>query len=156
MLEIVNAINRVVWGNALIFLFLAAGLIFTILMRFVQIRRLKDMVTLLFEKNDDNAGISSFQALAMSLGSRVGTGNIVGVALAISLGGPGAVFWMWVTGFLGSATSFIEITLTQVYKSKINGEYRGGVPYYIHKGLNMKWLAIASAIILTVAIGILW
>lgn len=156
MLEVVNAINGVVWGNALIFLFLTAGLIFTILMKFVQVRRIKDMVALLFEKNDDNAGISSFQALAMSLGSRVGTGNIVGVALAISLGGPGAVFWMWVTGFLGSATSFIEITLTQVYKSKINGEYRGGVPYYIHKGLNMKWLAIAAAIILTVAIGILW
>lgn len=156
MLEMVNLLNNFVWSNALVFLFLAVGLFFTVRTRFVQIRRLKDMVTLLFEKNNDNAGISSFQALAMSLGSRIGTGNIVGVATAISLGGPGAVFWMWITGFFGSATSFIEITLTQIYKSKLEGEYRGGTPFYIYKGLNLKWFSVISAIILTVVIGIFW
>ncbi|WP_435368077.1 alanine:cation symporter family protein [Solibacillus isronensis] len=139
MLEIVNFLNKYVWSNALVFLFLAVGLIFTLRTRFVQVRRFKDMITLLFEKNNDNAGISSFKALAMSLGSRIGTGNIVGVAAAISLGGPGAVFWMWVMGFLGAATSFIEITLSQIFKSKIEGEYRGGTPFYIYKGLNLKW-----------------
>lgn len=111
MLEIVNFLNKYVWSNALVFLFLAVGLIFTLRTRFVQVRRFKDMITLLFEKNNDSAGISSFQALAMSLGSRIGTGNIVGVAAAISLGGPGAVFWMWVMGFLGAASKV---------KSKVN------------------------------------
>lgn len=156
MLELVNFLNSYVWSNDLVFLFLAVGLFFTVRTRFVQVRRFKDMVTLLFEKNNDNAGISSFQALAMSLGSRIGTGNIVGVATAISLGGPGAVFWMWITGFFGSATSFIEITLTQIYKSKLEGEYRGGTPFYIYKGLNLKWFSVISAITLTVVIGILW
>lgn len=156
MSEIVNFLNGYVWGNALVFLFLAVGLFFTLQTKFVQVRRFKDMIKLLFEKNADNAGISSFQALAMSLGSRIGTGNIVGVAVAISLGGPGAIFWMWVTGFFGAATSFIEITLTQIYKSKLEGEYRGGTPFYIYKGLNLKRFAVFSAIILTVVIGILW
>ncbi|MFL0583304.1 alanine/glycine:cation symporter family protein [Solibacillus silvestris] len=156
MLEIVNFLNKYVWSNALVFLFLAVGLIFTLRTRFVQVRRFKDMITLLFEKNNDSAGISSFQALAMSLGSRIGTGNIVGVAAAISLGGPGAVFWMWVMGFLGAATSFIEITLSQIFKSKIEGEYRGGTPFYIYKGLNLKWFSIISATILIIVIGILW
>ncbi|MGN7479792.1 alanine/glycine:cation symporter family protein [Solibacillus silvestris] len=148
--------NKYIWSNALVFLFLAVGVIFTFRTKFVQIRRFKDMIMLLFEKNYDNAGISSFQALAMSLGSRIGTGNIIGVATAISLGGPGAVFWMWVMGFLGAATSFIEITLSQIYKSKIEGEYRGGTPFYIYKGLNLKWFSVISAIILIVVIGILW
>lgn len=85
MLEIVNFLNKYVWSNALVFLFLAVGLIFTLRTRFVQVRRFKDMITLLFEKNNDSAGISSFQALAMSLGSRIGTGNIVGVAAAINV-----------------------------------------------------------------------
>ncbi|WP_066049562.1 alanine/glycine:cation symporter family protein [Robertmurraya korlensis] len=156
MNEMVNWLNGYVWSPVLVYMFLGLGLLYTILTRFVQVRFLKDMIKLTFEGQGSKAGVSSFQALTMSLGSRVGTGNIAGVATAIALGGPGAVFWMWVAAFLGSATSFIEITLTQVYKSKINGEYRGGTPYFIEKGLNLKWFAVVSAIITLLVMGCLW
>jgi AGCS family alanine or glycine:cation symporter len=156
MNDIVNWLNGYVWSPILVFIFLGLGLLYSILTRFVQVRFIKDMLKLTFEGGGSKAGVSSFQALTMSLGSRVGTGNIAGVATAIALGGPGAVFWMWVAAFLGSATSFIEITLTQVYKRKIDGEYRGGTPYFIEKGLNLRWFAIVSAIITLIVMGCLW
>ncbi|KAA9031156.1 alanine/glycine:cation symporter family protein [Niallia endozanthoxylica] len=154
--EIVNWLNGYIWSSALVYLILGIGLLYTILTRFVQVRFFKEMIKLTFERKDSDTGVSSFQALTMSLGSRVGTGNIAGVATAIALGGPGAVFWMWVTAFLASSTSFIEITLTQVYKSKINGEYRGGTPFYIEKGLKVKWFAIFSAILTLFVMSCLW
>lgn len=153
---IVNWLNGYVWSPVLVYLFLGIGLLYTILTRFVQVRFLKDMIKLSLRGGGSKAGVSSFQALTMSLGSRVGTGNIAGVATAIAFGGPGAVFWMWVTAFLGSATSFIEITLTQVYKSKIDGQYRGGTPFYIEKGLKLKWFAVISAILTLIVMGALW
>ncbi|WP_409304714.1 alanine/glycine:cation symporter family protein [Peribacillus sp. SCS-155] len=156
LVEIVNWLNGYVWSSGLVYAFLGLGLLYTILTRFVQVRFIKDMIKLTFDGGGSKAGVSSFQALAMSLGSRVGTGNIAGVATAIAFGGPGAVFWMWVAAILGSATSFIEITLTQVYKRKINGEYRGGTPFYIERGLKLKWFAVVSAILTLIVMSFLW
>ncbi|WP_227937645.1 alanine/glycine:cation symporter family protein [Alkalihalobacillus deserti] len=156
MESIVNWLNGIVWSTALVYLFLGVGLFYSIVTRFVQVRSIKDMVKLSFQGGSSKSGISSFQALSMSLGSRVGTGNIAGVATAIAFGGPGAVFWMWFMAILGGATSFIEITLTQVYKSKLDGEYRGGVPFYIDKGLRKKWFALIFAIITMMVMGLLW
>ncbi|MCI2255375.1 alanine:cation symporter family protein [Domibacillus sp. PGB-M46] len=154
--DLVNWLNGYVWSPFLIYGFLALGLLYSILTRFVQVRFIKDMIKLSFEGGDSTDGVTSFQALAMSLGSRVGTGTVAGVAAAIALGGPGAVFWMWVTAFLGSATSFIEITLTQVYKRKVDGQYRGGTPYYIEKGLRLKKFAILSAALTLMVMSCLW
>lgn len=156
MEEVVGRLNGYVWSSALVYTFLGLGLLYSVVTRFVQVRLFKDMVKLAFQGGDSRAGVSSFAAFSMSLGSRVGTGNIAGVATAIALGGPGAVFWMWVAAFLGSATSFIEITLTQTYKTKVNGQYRGGTPYYIAKGLKMKWLAMVSAALTLVVMSCLW
>lgn len=156
MENIIGWLNGIIWSSALVFLFLGVGLFYSIATRFLQVRMLKDMMKLTFSSDKSRAGVSSFQAFTMSLGSRVGTGNIAGVATAIAFGGPGAVFWMWVMAILGGATSFIEISLTQVYKSKVDGQYRGGVPYYIEKGLKMKWFAIVFALITLVVMGILW
>lgn len=156
MENIVDWLNGIIWSSALVYLFLAVGLFYSIATRFLQVRMLKDMVKLTFSGGKSKAGVSSFQAFSMSLGSRVGTGNIAGVATAIAFGGPGAVFWMWVMAILGGATSFIEITLTQIYKSKVDGEYRGGTPYYIEKGLKVKWFAVLFAAITLIVMGVLW
>ncbi|MFC5589508.1 alanine/glycine:cation symporter family protein [Sporosarcina soli] len=155
MTDFINWLSGMVWNQYFIYCFLAVGLFFTITTRFVQVRHFKDMIRLMFQRKSSESGVSSFQAISMSLGSRVGTGNIAGVATAIALGGPGAVFWMWVMAFLGAATSFIEITLGQVYKSKIDGEYRGGPSYYIEKGLGLKKFAFAYAVLTIVANGFL-
>lgn len=156
MVELVNWLNSYVWSSVLVFAFLGLGILYSILTRFVQIRFIKDMFQLTFRGGSSKAGVSSFQALSMSLGSRVGTGNIAGVATAIAFGGPGAIFWMWVAAILGSATSFIETTLTQVYKRKIDGQYRGGTPYYIEKGLKLKWVAAGSALLTLIVMSFLW
>lgn len=125
---------------------LGLGLFYSIWTGFVQVRRLPDMVSILKEKaSKDDGGISSFQALSLTLSSRIGVGNIAGVATAIVAGGPGAIFWMVVMAMLGGATAFAESTLAQIYKKKVNGEYRGGIPYYIEKGLGQKWLAVIAA-----------
>ncbi len=149
--EIVHAINAVIWSNALIYLLLLTGIYFTIRMRFFQVRLLKDMVRLMVQSNASTAGISSFQALSVSLSGRVGTGNIAGVATAIFLGGPGAVFWMWAVAFLGSGSAFIESALGQIYKRKENNEYRGGPAYYIESGFKNKRVGKIYAIVFAVA-----
>ncbi|TWT01528.1 sodium:alanine symporter family protein [Planomicrobium sp. CPCC 101079] len=156
MENFVDWLNGIVWSSALVYLFLGVGLFYSIATRFLQVRLLKDMLKLTFNRDRSKAGVSSFQAFSMSLGSRVGTGNIAGVATAIAFGGPGAVFWMWVMALLGGATSFIEITMTQVYKRKLDGQYRGGVPYYIEKGLKIKWYAVVFALITLIVMGVLW
>src|SRR5688572_30061741 len=115
--------NSIIWSNALIYLLLLVGVYFSIRMRFFQVRLFKDMVKLLVEGEKSKAGISSFQALAVSLSGRIGTGNIAGVATAIFIGGPGAIFWMWMVAFLGSGSAFIESTLGQIFKRKEQGEY---------------------------------
>ncbi|KAI3490859.1 hypothetical protein L1887_45021 [Cichorium endivia] len=113
------------------------------------------MITLMFQGRPTDAGVSSFQALTMTLAGRVGTGNIAGVATAITFGGPGALFWMWIVAFLGASSAFVESTLGQVYKEKINGEYRGGPAFYIEKGLGVKWYAWLFAIVTIFACGLL-
>jgi AGCS family alanine or glycine:cation symporter len=113
------------------------------------------MIRLLFDGKSSDKGVSSFQAFAIAISGRIGTGNIAGVATAIAMGGPGAVFWMWVIAFLGSASAFVEATLGQVYKQVNNGEYRGGPSYYIEKGLGMKWYAILFAIATVISTALL-
>ncbi|SUX53586.1 alanine/glycine:cation symporter family protein [Chromobacterium vaccinii] len=155
MEELVNAINGVVWSPALIYLCLGVGLYFSLRTRFLQLRHFKEMLRLMFNRQSSSAGVSSFQALAMTLAGRVGTGNIAGVATAITFGGPGAMFWMWLVAFLGASSAFVESTLGQVYKEKIDGQYRGGPAFYIEKGLGMKWYAWLFALTTVVATGVL-
>ena len=155
MQSVVDAINGVVWSPALVFLCLGAGLLFSLLTRFVQIRLFGEMVRLLFFGKPSEQGISSFQALAVSLSGRVGTGNIAGVAAAIGFGGPGAIFWMWVVAFLGSATAYIESALGQIYKEEDEGEYRGGPAFYIEKAMGQKWYGWIFAVSTIIATGLL-
>lgn len=147
--------NDLIWSQYLIGLLITAGIFFTIGSKFVQLRWIPEMFRAIGEKpetlENGKKGISPFQAFAISAGSRVGTGNIAGVATAIVLGGPGAVFWMWIIAFIGAASAFIEATLAQVYKvPDEEGGYRGGPAYYITKGLNQKWLGIVFALLITV------
>lgn len=155
MEELVNKASGMVWSLGLVAFALGAGLFFSILTRFVQVRYFKEMIKLLFEKGNPESGVTSFQAFSMALAGRVGIGNIAGVATAIAFGGPGAVFWMWVMALLGGASAFIESTLAQVYKVKEGNQYRGGTPYFIEKGLNMKWFGVLVAIVVTLCYGIL-
>ncbi|WP_159467015.1 sodium:alanine symporter family protein [Dyadobacter sp. 3J3] len=146
MEQIVNSVNDIIWSNALILLCLGTGIYFSIVTRFVQVRYLKDMVTLLFGNKGSEKGVSSFQAFAIAISGRVGTGNIAGVATAIAMGGPGAVFWMWAIAFLGAASAYIEATLGQIYKEVKDGQYRGGPAFYIERGLGIKWYATLFAV----------
>lgn len=155
MQEIVDWLNGIIWSNALIFLCLGTGLFFSILTRFVQVRLFKEMIHLLFSSKESERGISSFQALSVSLSGRVGTGNIAGVAAAIGFGGPGAVFWMWVVAFLGASTAYVESALGQIYKEEDEGQYRGGPAYYIEKAMGQKWYAWIFAITTIIATGLL-
>ncbi len=156
MNEIISAINDLVWSRALIALCLGAGLYFSIRTRFMQVRSVREMLRCMFSGEKSPSGVSSFQALTMSLSGRVGTGNIAGVATAIAFGGPGAVFWMWTVAFLGASTAFVEATLAQIYKEKDErGFYRGGPAYYIEKGLGVKWYAWLFAVATIVATGFL-
>ncbi|MCH7821771.1 MAG: alanine:cation symporter family protein [Proteobacteria bacterium] len=155
MQEMVNTLNGIVWSQALIFLCLGTGLFFSVMTRFVQVRLFREMIRLLFSSKESERGISSFQALAVSLSGRVGTGNIAGVAAAIGFGGPGAVFWMWVVAFLGASTAYIESTLGQIYKEEDEGQFRGGPAYYIEKAMGQKWYAWIFAITTIIAVGVL-
>lgn len=155
MQDIVNTLNSIVWSPVLVFLCLAVGLFFSVVTRFVQVRHFGTMWRLILRGKGSDEGVSSFQALTISLSGRVGTGNIAGVAAAIGFGGPGAVFWMWVMAFLGAATSFIECTLGQIYKEECDGQYRGGPAYYIEKALGLRWYAWAFAIATILATGVL-
>ena len=157
MERIVYAINDIIWSNWLVFLCLGSGIYFSFRTKFSQIRHLKEMVALLFKGEKSAQGISSFQALCTALAGRIGTGNIAGVATAIAMGGPGALFWMWAIAFLGAGSAFAESTLAQVYKEEHDGLYRGGPAYYIEKGLGntkfSKWYGILFALATVLATG---
>jgi len=155
MQQIVDQVNGFVWSAPLIYLCLGAGLLFSILTRFVQVRLFGEMLRLLYSSKSSDAGISSFQALAVSLSGRVGTGNIAGVAAAIGFGGPGAIFWMWVVAFLGSSTAYVESVLGQIYKEKDEGQYRGGPAFYFEKAMGQRWYAWLFAVTTIVATGLL-
>ncbi len=152
---LVDLVNGIIWSPALVYLCLGAGLFYSIMTRFVQVRLFGEMITLLFTGKSSAQGISSFQALAVSLAGRVGMGNIAGVAAAIGFGGPGAVFWMWVVAFLGASTAYVEATLAQIYKEKdvITGEYRGGPAYYFERALGQRWYGILFAVASILACG---
>ena len=158
MERIVSAINDVVWSPALVVLLVGAGLYFSIRTRFVQLRRFGLMTKLLFGKKDrpkEKKGVSSFEAFCIALSGRVGTGNIVGVATAIALGGPGAIFWMWVIAFLGASTAFVESTLAQLFNFEHEDGFRGGPACYIDKGLRSKWLAVVFALFTIIGCGLM-
>ncbi|MBN3553184.1 alanine:cation symporter family protein [Fictibacillus nanhaiensis] len=139
----------------MIYFCLGVGLLFSILTRFLQVRHFKEMIKLMLEGKSSKAGVSSFQALAIALSGRVGTGNIAGTATAIGFGGPGAVFWMWMIAFIGASSAFVESALAQVYKVKQDGEYRGGPAYYIEKGIGWKWYGITFAVAALAAMSLL-
>ena len=152
---VVDTINSFVWGPPLVILCLGAGIYFSVRTRFLQVRLIKDMVGKLFGGKTSKTGISSFQGFAMALGGRVGTGNIAGVATAIAMGGPGALFWMWMIAFLGAGSAFIEAALAQVWKEEIGGVYRGGPAFYIQKGIGQRWYSVMFALVTILSCGIL-
>ena len=155
--QLIDFGNTYIGTYLLIVLLLIAGLYFSFKTNFVQFRMMKEMFKLLGDgvgKSSNDGKVSSFQAFCISTASRVGTGNIAGVALAIAVGGPGSVFWMWIIALIGGASSFIESTLAQIYKVKDpSGSYRGGPAYYIEKGLNKRWLGLVFSILITITFG---
>ncbi|WP_409253031.1 alanine/glycine:cation symporter family protein [Bacillus sp. SCS-153A] len=155
MEAVVGWLNGILWSSPVIYLILALGLVFSIMTRFLQVRHIKDMFKLMFQGKSSDAGVSSFQALALSLSGRVGTGNIAGTATAIAFGGPGAVFWMWTIAFIGASSAFIESTLAQIYKVKQDGQYRGGPAYYIEKGMGWRWYGVIFAVASILAMALL-
>ena len=160
LLDFLNGLNDVIWTYILIAVLLFLGLLFSIKTKFVQFRLIGEMLRLLTDKAmispDGKKGLSSFQAFCISAASRVGTGNLAGVATAITLGGPGSIFWMWLIAFIGGASSFIESTLAQIYKVKDRDGYRGGPAYYMMKGLKSRWMGISFAITITLSFGLIF
>ena len=166
--ELITMVNDAIWGYVLIFVLVGCGVWFTIKTRFVQFRMVGEMFRLLTDsavntveeqvkeqqRGETSKHISSFQAFAVSVATRVGTGNLAGVASAIAIGGPGAVFWMWLIALIGSATAFVESTLAQLYKQKHKDSFIGGPAYYIQKGLKQRWMAITFAILITCQFGL--
>ncbi|RKF18862.1 alanine:cation symporter family protein [Alginatibacterium sediminis] len=158
MSSIIDWVNNLLWGNLLIFLLIGTGLLFTVRTGFIQFRHFGHMFKVMkSSRKTDSSGISSFQALCTSLAARVGTGNLAGVAIAVTLGGPGAVFWMWLIAILGMATSFAESSLAQLYKTTDDdGNYRGGPSYYMEKGLGKRWMGVLFSVFLIVAFGLVF
>ncbi len=155
-MQAINFINDILWTYLLIALLLGCAVWFTLKTRFVQFRMVKEMIRLLADSTGSNNGIkhiSSFQAFAISIASRVGTGNLAGVATAIAIGGPGAVFWMWVIALFGASSSFVESTLAQLYKEKGKDSFVGGPAYYMKKGLKQPWMGALFAVLITVTFG---
>ena len=148
----IASINDLLWTYILIIMLLGCAVWFTIRTRFVQFHMLKEMIRLLGDSTSKTKGnshhVSSFQAFAISLASRVGTGNLAGVATAISIGGPGAVFWMWIIALLGASSAFVESTLAQLYKVRGKDSFIGGPAYYMKRGLKQPWMGIVFAILI--------
>ncbi|MCI1683303.1 MAG: alanine:cation symporter family protein [Bacteroides sp.] len=156
-MDIINCINNVLWTYILIAVLLGCALWFTIKTKFVQFRMISEMIRLLGESAGKNKTgekhISSFQAFAISIASRVGTGNLAGVATAIAVGGPGAIFWMWIIALFGASSSFVESTLAQLYKIKGKDSYIGGPAYYMRNGLKKAWMGSVFAVLITITFG---
>jgi alanine or glycine:cation symporter, AGCS family len=158
--EWINEQNGFWWIKVLIPLLLGLGLYFTVRTKFVQFRLIGEMFRIITDKalitNDGKKGISSFQSFCIGAATRIGTGNLAGVAIAIYYGGPGAIFWMWVVALLGGASSFVESTLAQVYKVKDKHGFKGGPAYYMQKALNARWLGILFAIFTVLSFGLIF
>lgn len=144
--DIITSIDDVLYTWCLIYLLAGAGIFFTIRTGFVQFRLFKDAILCMNEKKTTDKGVSAFQALMIATASRVGTGNMAGVATAIVTGGPGAAFWMWLMAILGSASAFVESTLAQIYKKNDGDTFKGGPAYYIERALKARWLGVLFAI----------
>ncbi|MEY8415500.1 alanine/glycine:cation symporter family protein [Tissierella praeacuta] len=153
--DIVTFLETIIWSKYLVGLCLLTGIYFSFRMRFPQVRLFKDMIRLLTKGEISETGVTPFQAFATSVGGRVGVGNIGGVAVAIALGGPGSIFWMWIIAFLGAASAFIESALAQAYKVKEGNVYIGGPAYFIEKGIGSRTYGISFAIMTILAPGIL-
>ncbi len=154
---IITEINDFLWTYILIAVLVGCGLWFTWRTRFVQFRMLHEMIRLLGDSSVKHPGhkhISSFQAFAVSVATRVGTGNLAGVATAIAIGGPGAVFWMWIIALIGSATAFVESTLAQLFKLRHKDSFIGGPAFYIQKGMHNRWMSALFAILITITFGL--
>ncbi|MBA4775636.1 MAG: alanine:cation symporter family protein [Rhizobiales bacterium] len=158
MTSIIGFLNTFFWGYVLIYGLLAVGVFFTFRLGFLQIRHFPEFIRVVMRAPEtDSAGITPFQALCTSLASRVGTGNLAGVAVAMTLGGPGALFWMWLVAALGMATAYAESTLAQLFKVRgQSGEYRGGPAFYIARGLNAPWAATIFAVCLLLVFGLVF
>ncbi|MDF4740838.1 alanine:cation symporter family protein, partial [Vibrio parahaemolyticus] len=162
--KVIGDVNNILWSYIIIAMLIGLGLYFSFRVKFVQVRYFGEMIRLLGDgassktrkAQKEKSGVSSFQAFCMSTASRVGTGNLAGVAIAISAGGPGAVFWMWFIAILGAATSFVECTLAQIYKVKDGSRFRGGPAYYMEKGLNKRWMGVWFSLLITVAYGLIF
>ncbi len=155
--EFINQANNILWTYILIVMLLGCAVWFSFKTRFVQFRMLGEMIRLLGDSTAKIDGhekhISSFQAFTISLASRVGTGNLAGVATAITVGGPGAIFWMWIIALLGASSAFVESSLAQLFKIKSKHSYIGGPAYYMEKGLKKRWMGILFAILITITFG---
>lgn len=158
MIDIINSISGLLWGHILVYLLIAAGLFFTIKLKFIQFVQFPHMIKVMFNSRQcDKNGISSFQAFCTSLAARVGTGNMAGVAVALYLGGAGAIFWMWLIALIGMATSFAESTLAQAYKTRDeHGNFRGGPAYYMQYGLGKRWMGVIFSLCLILAFGLVF
>jgi AGCS family alanine or glycine:cation symporter len=159
MLEtIVSFINTILWETVLIYGLVGAGVFFTFRLGFIQVTNFGHAISLMrISRYTSSDGLSSFQVFCTSMAARVGAGNMAGVAVALTTGGPGAIFWMWLIAFLGMATSMVESTLAQVFKVKDeDGQFRGGPSYYMTKGLGQRWMGILFAIFLIIAFGLVF
>jgi len=156
--DYLSFINEILWGSVMIYLLFAAGLWFTVRSGFIQFSALPQLrINLKNSLSPQPGGLTSFQALCTSLAARLGSGNLAGVALAISAGGPGAIFWMWMTAIIGMATSFAECSLAQLYKeADKQGQFRGGPAWYMARGLGMRWMGVLFSLFLLVAYGLIF
>ena len=157
MLDFITQLNNALWGYLLIAALLGCGIWFTWRTRFVQFRMMGEMLRLLTDSaisTSREQHISSFQAFAVSVATRVGTGNLAGVATAIAVGGPGAVFWMWLIALIGAATAFVESTLSQLFKRRHSESFIGGPAYYMLHGLHSRWMSTLFAVLITVTFGL--
>ncbi len=157
MLDFITQLNNALWGYLLIAALLGCGIWFTWRTRFVQFRMMGEMLRLLTDSPISTSReqyISSFQAFAVSVATRVGTGNLAGVATAIAVGGPGAVFWMWLIALIGAATAFVESTLSQLFKRRHSESFIGGPAYYMLHGLHSRWMSTLFAVLITVTFGL--
>ncbi len=154
-MNIINTLNNILWSYVLIAVLIISGLYFTFKLKFANITEIKEMFKVMLEKGNGK-GVSPFQAFCISAGSKVGTGSLAGVALAISVGGPGSIFWMWVLALVAGSLSLVENTLAQIYKKKEDGIFVGGPAYYMELGMNKKYLGVAFSILITVTYGFIF
>lgn len=158
MPDFLSFINEILWGSAMVYLLIGAGIWFTWRCRFVQfLPAWRPGFTLRDSLKPQSDGLSAFQALCTSMAARAGSGNLVGVALAISAGGPGAIFWMWISALIGMATSFAECSQAQLYKERdADGRFRGGPAWYMSRGLGMRWMGVMFSLFLLIAYGLIF